>query len=381
VLARHLNLARLAFENVARNGGGYAVASAGLFATLVLFVAGVAISEGVKSQSLASVGEGADVYVSWDVFGRDAAVPRERVAELAKLDGVARAVPRIVGRAPLGDASALVIGVPFAALDGAAVPIEGAMPSSPAQVLIGCELARSLGLKPGAKVALDTGLLRLFEVAGVVDRSAALWSAKALVCDLAEAQELFSEREHVSDVCLYTRAGYAASVADAVQRLDPRFRVQTKSLVSAYVERGMRLREGIFSVLLAMLVAVAIPAYAITTWLGHAPRRREIALYEVEGFTTFDVLELVFLENLIVSFAVALASLFVALVFVRGFNAPLIAPFFLPDLPLFPRVSVPARFAPLPVVLAMALSVAATMTGSIWSTWRAAAARPSEVLR
>jgi ABC-type lipoprotein release transport system permease subunit len=381
VLARHWNLASLAAENVARNGRGYAVAAAGLVLVLALFIAGVAISEGVKTQALDSIASGADVYCTWNVFGRDAAVPREAVAQLERVEGVLRAVPRIVGRAPLGGEIALVIGVPLSALEGQPIPLRGALPNSPAQVLVGCELARSLGLAPGAHVALEADTLRVFEVSGIVDGTAALWSAKALLCDLAEAQEVFGEREHVSDVCLYTRPGYAELVAQSVPRLDARFRVQTRSLVEAYVQRGMTLREGVFSVLLALVIAVAIPAYAITTWLGHAPRRREIALYKVEGWATVDVLELVFFENLLVSLAAAATALLIALIFVRALNAPLIAPFFLPDLPLVPEVRVPARFTPLPAVAAFVLSAAVTMTGSIWSTWRTAVARPSEVLR
>ena len=37
------------------------------------------------------------------------------------------------------------------------------------------------------------------------------------------------------------------------------------------------------------------------TWLGYAPRRREIGLLKADGWRTADVLEMVALESLIVS--------------------------------------------------------------------------------
>jgi len=184
----------------------------------------------------------------------------------------------------------------------------------------------------------------------------------------------------VSDVCIYTRAGYENIVAEAVERLNPRFRVQTKQLVSEYVMRGMTLREGIFTVLFALALALAIPSFAVMTWLGHTPRRREIGLLKAEGWRTSDVLEMVALENVIVSLLAAGGSLFLAMIWVHWLRAPWITPFFLPDLPLFPAMDVPARFTPLPPLLALVFSLTVTMSGSIYTTWRTAITRPVEVL-
>ena len=97
MLARHVSLLLLAAENVARNPRGYAVAASGLVAGLALLLCGVAIGEGLKLEALESVKSGANVYCTWDMFGRDAPVPRAKVEELARLDGVVRAVPILLG--------------------------------------------------------------------------------------------------------------------------------------------------------------------------------------------------------------------------------------------------------------------------------------------
>ncbi|HKQ62223.1 MAG TPA: FtsX-like permease family protein [Candidatus Polarisedimenticolaceae bacterium] len=372
---------RAAAENVAGNWRVYAVASSGLVLALTLLSSGVAIGEGLREQALDGVRQGADVYCTWDTFGRDAAVPRNRIAALEGLDGVVRVVPRIVGRLQLGDRLAVVVGVPLAQLTQERMPLEGALPASPAEILVGQELARALGLAPGGRVLLEAATSRVFVVSGVLGASSALWSSKAIVCDLDEAALLFGEAEQVSDVCLYTRPGYALRVAQAVQRLDPRFRVQTREFVATYVLRGMAAREGAFTVLAALALALAIPTFALFTYLGYAPRRREIGLLKAEGWRTADVLEMVALENLLVSAIVTGGALLLSALWVRPLRAPLVAPFFLPDLPLFPAMRIPARFLPLAAPLALAFSLVVTMTGSLYATWRTAATRPVEVLR
>jgi ABC-type antimicrobial peptide transport system permease subunit len=102
---------------------------------------------------------------------------------------------------------------------------------------------------------------------------------------------------------------------------------------------------------------------------------------KAEGWTTADVLALVAFENLLVAAAAAGLSLLLAELWVGLLRAPLIAPFFLPDLPLFPRIHLPARFTPIPALLAFCFSLAVTMSGSLLATWRTAVTRPAEVLR
>jgi ABC-type antimicrobial peptide transport system permease subunit len=379
---RHLSLLRAAAENVARLWRVYAVAASGLILALTLLLCGVAIGEGLKQQALAGIDAGGDVYCTWDRFGRDAALPRERVGSLAAIEGVLRAVPRIVGRLPIGDELAVVVGIPLRDLAAETMVLDGHVPSSGAEVLVGRELALAAGLAPGRRLMLETQTTsRIYTVAGVFSARASPWSSRVVVCDIEDAAVLFEETESVSDIVLYARPGYVASVAEAVQELDPRIRVQTRDSVRQYVLRGMNLREGAFTVLAALALAVAIPTFALFAFLGHAPRRREIGILKAEGWRTSDVLEMVALENLLVSLIAAGASVSLAALWLRVFRAPLVAPFFLPELPAFPRLEIPARFVPLPLLLALVFSLVVTMTGSLYTTWRTATRRPAEALR
>jgi len=381
MLARAWNLLLAAAENVVRNGVGYAVAGATLVLGATLLVSGVAISEGLKAQALASVKSGATLYVTWDTFGRDSAIASDWIERIGRIDGIVAVVPRIVGRVPVGGRSALLIGVPLERLKSREIPWLGALPASPDEVLVGSELARAAGLSPGMKIVLEGAARREFSICGEVQSTSALWSAKAVVCDLPQAARLFGEDARVSDLLVDTRPGYEARVADAIAAQDARLRVQTRPLIQGYVARGMSLREGVFAILFALVLALAIVSFAVVSYLGHTPRRREIAVRKSEGWTTLDVLSMVAFENALISLLAAGLALSAALFWVRVLRAPLIAPFFLPDLPLFPQFEIPSRFTPLPVLIAFLFSITVTMSGSILATWRTASTRPAEVLR
>ncbi len=377
----HWNLLHIASHNVASNLRTYGVASLGLILPLVLLLSGVAISEGLKLDALAAVDAGADLYCTWDVFGRDAALPRDRMEALSEIAGVQRVVPRIIGRVRVADQFVMVIGLPPEVLSDERWPISGSAPRRSAEVLIGHELARAVGWRVGSRIVLDAQALRVFTVSGIVDRTSALYSSKAIMCGIDEAAIVFGEAGLVSDVCLYTRAGYEGLIAEEIGRIDARYRVQTKMLVRQYVGHGMTVREGIFSLMFALGLALAIPTFAVLTYQGSTPRRREIGLLRLTGWRVVDVLEMVVLENVIVSVLSAGVALLLSLIWVTVFRAPLVAPFLIADLPTFPEMDIPSRFAPLPAFLAVMFCVVVTMTGSVFSTWRTSLARPVEVLR
>src|SRR5574337_18118 len=106
---KHINLLLLATENLLRHRAKTIVVCLCIIAILSPFITAIAISEGIRAQSHISVEEGADLYLTFDEFGRNAAIPLKYLDEIKKTFGVTKAVPRIIGRGYLQNKLAVIV--------------------------------------------------------------------------------------------------------------------------------------------------------------------------------------------------------------------------------------------------------------------------------
>src|SRR6516162_2012593 len=85
-----------------------------LVVVLLPYLVGLGLSKGLQAEAEASVGFGADLYVTGSRFGRPAPLPLSAVSAVRALDGVIEVVPRIVGEVLLGKERlhAVLVGVP-----------------------------------------------------------------------------------------------------------------------------------------------------------------------------------------------------------------------------------------------------------------------------
>jgi len=386
--ARHTNLFAAACGNVAYGLTGALVAACGLVVALALLLSGIALNEGQRRDSLAGVAAGPAVRCTWLSFGHEAPLADTQLSALAALPGVVRCVPLIVGRIELGGRPIEVRGVPWSELARESGATRGARVENESEVLLGVEVARALDLGVGSTLALDARLLRLFTVAGLVEDVGTFVSRKAVVCELEEARAVFGLTDAVSEAWLFVRDGYEAAVAEAAERLNRApgaplgglLAAETRAVRARAVARSHDLRGGHFAALFAVALALAVPAFGALSYQGVAPRRHAIGLMKTTGWSTADVLELVALENLVIGVGAAALGLALAWCWTRLLGAPLLAWLFVPDLEVFPAQRLPARFTPLPPVIALVAALAVTLPGSLWTTWRTARAMPSEVL-
>ena len=93
------NLLLAAAANLARDRLRSAVVVVCLVAICGPYVTGIAISEGVRADAEIAVQEGADLYLSFDHFGRNAPVPLRYLEALRSSRSITAVVPRVVGRA------------------------------------------------------------------------------------------------------------------------------------------------------------------------------------------------------------------------------------------------------------------------------------------
>ena len=151
--------------------------------------------------------------------------------------------------------------------------------------------------------------------------------------------------------------------------------------VLALLPRGTLHREGVFTLHFVLALVVGTLVLLVTSGLGLAERRREIGILKATGWQTDEVLLRGIVESLCLSLAGATAALLLAWAWLRLLNGYGLASYFLEGADSSPAFAVPCRLTPVPFLLAFVLSFAVVLTGTLYSSWRAATTAPREAMR
>jgi ABC-type lipoprotein release transport system permease subunit len=372
------------------------VTTACLVAVLLPYLAGLGLSRGVQDDAEAAVRYGADLYVSAEQFGRPVPIPLAAVAEIRDIPGVASVVPRIVGRIELGKdrLSAVLVGVPLEGFPAGLECIEGHLygGSGRNELVIGTELAQRLDLKVGSPVPPfyhSRSGDRVSEVVGIFRSDVSLWQARLIVTSLETAGQIFDQPGLATDLLVGCRSGYHEAVLGAIAN-EVEFkvaggaaqpRVVAREDLAALLPQGLLQREGIFTLLFVLAFAVGILVILVTSGFGLSERRREVAILKATGWQTDELLLRSLVESGLLGLAGASVALVLAFVWLRGLNGYWIASVFLDGVDRAPAFRVPFRLAPVPALLAFLIALVVVLSGSLYSTWRAATAPPRAAMQ
>lgn len=357
-----------------------------LAAVIFPFITGIAIMEGIKSQAQISVQEGADVYVTEDRYGSNAPISLKYIPAIESLDGVLRVAPRVVGRAYFFDKLVTIAGLQR--FPASLEIIKGRIPTHKGDVLMGEALVRQMGLQIGTSFSLVFNTSKIFRIAGIFTSRCTIWSALLVCMSFEDAQELFCTPGLATDLLVYTRPGYSDEIAGKLQDKEqlerlklPYLRVQDKKLVGLYIQKGFNTKGGVFTALYTLAFALGIPALLVASGLGFSERRREIGILKATGWQTQEVLEMAFIENIMLSLLATPVAVLASFVWLKILNGLFIAQFFIAELEIMPHFPVPSRLLPNPCVLGLMVSFLITSVGSIYTTWRTAVVAPSDAIR
>jgi ABC-type lipoprotein release transport system permease subunit len=372
------------------------VTAACVVAVLLPYLVGLGLSQGLEDEAADAVRLGADLYVSGEQFGRPVPVPQSAAEEVRKVPGVVDVVPRIVGRLRLGKEGldAVLVGVPVGHFPAGLDCVEGRLyRGGPAnELVVGSELARRLHLKVGSYLPpfyQGRGPLRVSQVVGIFRADVSPWQARLIVTSLETASRIFDQPGLATDLLVRCEPGYQDDVSRALGRSlsltvpggTARPRVVTREEAAALLSYGPRQREGVFTLLFVLAFAVAILVVFVTSGFGLSERRREIGILKATGWQTDELLLRSLTESFLLSLGGAAVSVVLAFVWLRGLNGYGIAGVFLAGVDRSPGFRVPFRLTPVPTLLAFLIALVVVMSGSLYSTWRAATAPPREAMR
>jgi len=349
-----------------------------IIAILTPFITAIAISEGVREQSLISVNAGADLYLTFDEFGRNSAIPMKYLDEIKKIYGVTKVIPRIIGRGYLQNKLAIIVGINKEDIPDSVSFISGRIFENAGEVVIGHELARHFRLNPGDQFSMRCQQRKVFTVVGIFSADCGIWGASLIGMPFNDAGALFGKQGVATDIQLHTLPGHNSAIATDLYDIfqNEAYRLQDKQMIELYVKKGFMLKEGIFSALYVVAFALGIPAILVASGFGLSERKKEIGIMKATGWQTLEVLELISMEQLLIGLLGATIAILLSILWVKGFNGAFIAQFFIAEITMLPKFTLPARFLPLPCLLSFFFAFLLTMVGSIYSTWRASTVSP-----
>jgi ABC-type lipoprotein release transport system permease subunit len=365
---------------------------------LLPYLTGLAISQGVQAEAEASARFGADLYVSGSQFGRPAPIPLSAVDKIHRLDGVTEVVPRIVGEIVLGreHVHAVLVGVPPQHAAAWADCINGELPRTRSlnELVVGTALARQLELKIGSMLwpfyLNDRKGAHNSKVVGIFKADAPLWQAKLIFTTFDTAAAIFDQQYTATDLLVWCRPDALSDVRRILSResFEPspkgdvvRPSVTGRDDLLALLPRGLLHREGVFNLHFLLAFTIGILVLLVTSGIGLGERRREIGILKATGWQTDEILLRGLIESLSLSVAGACVALLLAWVWLRLLNGYGVAALFLDGASLQADFPVPFRLRPVPFVLAFVLSLAIVLTGTLYSSWRAAVTPPREAMR
>ncbi len=374
------------------------VTSGAVIVILVPYLAGLAVSSGIQQEAEESVQFGADLYVSALEFGRTAAVPLPVAERVREIDGVTDVVPRIVGHVVLGKdrENVVLVGLPANKIPPATACVDGRLfqNGTSNEFVVGSELAHRLHLKSGSLIPpfyKNPQGDRVSKVVGIFKSDVSIWQARLMFTSFETAAHVFDNSGFATDLLVYCRPGYEVAVRKEILRSISdlpkpdsgtiHLRVIGRQDLEIRFARALLHHEGIFNLHFLLVFVVGIAVTAVTSGIGLSERRREIGTLKATGWQTDEVLLRSLVESLVLSTTASLVSLLGVFVWLRWLNGFWIAGLFLSGAGVVPHFEVPYRLMPIPVLLLFLISLVIVMTGTLYSTWRAATVPPSEAMR
>lgn len=359
-----------------------------LTAVLSPLVTAIAINEGVKSEYARVLKEGGDAFVGRDYYGSNGPIELVMAKHIREIQGVTRVIPRVIGRTYAQGKLITVLGVGCDAVPPSITVIRGKKPKHKGEAMLGFRAAQYLNMEVGSRFSLARDSSKEFQIVGLFDAPFTIWSAGLLVTGFEDASELFAMADKATDLVVYTRPGYEqivdiiirASEQDAGGSVPP-VRVQTRQLIERYTRRGFDMKAGVFAGFCCLVLALAVPALGAISGFGLSQRRREIGIIKALGWQTGEVLELIALENLMLSLISLPLIMLGAAIWIHLLNGIGLVRFLIPNIAIVVPFPVPSRVFPVPFVLALMMAPTLTMVGSLYWTWRAAVVSPATAMK
>jgi lipoprotein-releasing system permease protein len=267
------------------------------------------------------------------------------------------------------------------------------------QVLLGTDLAFSLGVIPGDKVALiapqgmvtPAGVmprLKQFTVAGTFQAGIAEADARLALVHMADAQALYRFGQNVSGVRLKLDDLFAARgvARDLQAKLPPQASAVDWTRSHAAFFHAVELEKRVMFVILALIILVAAINIISTLVVAVADRQADIAILRTVGASPGSVVRIFMVQGIVIGVLGTAVGLATGIL--TALNIDVIVPaienafrfkIFAKDVYLIPDL--PSELQAGDVIAVTLMALALSFLATLYPSWRAARVNPAEALR
>jgi ABC-type lipoprotein release transport system permease subunit len=388
---KHINLLFAALSDLIRHRLRSLVVTLCLTAILFPLVTALAISEGLRFQAEIAVKEGADFYISTDLYGGNGPISLSCLDKIAASAAGPHVAARVVGRTYFVDRLGAVLGLDQKSLLALKPLVRGDIPKARGDIVVGEGIVKGFGIKPGPgmRFTVAANNRKVFTPTGTLALSC-LWSSDIMIMSLEDANEFFRIKDLATQGLVYSpgRAegpltgflevlskGKAGSYCLGLLKIEERRKIHER-LKSSYGHKG-----GIFVVLFVIGAALAIPAFLVTSGFGLRELKKEIGVLKATGWRVKEVLEKAALQNLLISLTAVSLSILISMVCTKVLNGAMIAQFYISEVGLFPNVEIPSRYLPSHGLFCLFFALGVTLVGGLLPAWNKMRNPPSELMR
>ncbi len=350
------------------------------------------LSDGLSREASTSAAFAPDVTVQNMMSGRVAEFPVAQVQAIAQMPGVAKVVPRAWGYIDYNGKIYTIMGI-----DPVNMPIPSdinfVMSSGqflsvdqPFTAIVGKNLADSFGLRVGDVLSLETesGLGNFsFVISGIFSTNVNIYTSDMIMVNLNDAHTFFSSCPGcVTDLCVYVRnPSETNQVAQQIIAYNPMLRVLTRDAIKEASLSTYGARSGYVSIAwYILLVSVILVAWNQATAAG-TEMKKEVGILKALGFSTSNILEIRFLETLILGFVAATVGIFMAVFYDAYLGAPVLRDFMLGWSAVYPGYPLPLNISGSTVLILYAAAIFPLFIGSLIPAWKSAITEPDVAMR
>ena len=386
---KHINLLFAALGDLIRHRLRAVVVTLCLTAILFPLVTALAISEGLRFQAEIAVKEGADFYLSTDLYGGNGPISLDCLNKIAGANRGSRVAARVVGRTYFVDRLVAVVGIDQKSLLALKPLVRGDIPKARGDILVGEGIVKGFGIKPGPgmRFTVAANNRKVFTPTGTLAPSC-LWSSDIMIMGLEDANEFFRIKGLATQGLVYVAQRAEGTMTEILEGLSnpgplcsDSFKIEERRKANERLQASYGHKGGIFIVLFVIGAALAIPAFLVTSGFGLRELKKEIGVLKATGWRVREVLEKVALQNLMISLTAVSLSILISMVWTKVLNGAVIAQFYISEVGLFPGVEIPSRYLQSHGLFCLFFALCVTLVGGLLPARNKMRNPPSELMR